>query len=475
MGMKKVLILILSVIYSLTCFAQSNVEELRNKRIIIPPLKKIQRGSFYTYDVLQKMKFEDKYEYNELLYGDTLRVLDVQHLNIGNKKNEKILIHLLHNGKKIILYMPLYINSEDKRLYRNFYSQTNRDAGLFSISEIVPYDNVLVYYYDVDEIDNINSLWQNCLIYPRETEFGYVFNKDSYETERLVKSEPYIFLGFTFFEDPKDNDTNFESLFAVLSNRQGIKHYLKIKPANRYISFWGSEKGYIEENAYGYTLSNLSNGFYTNKELIQHCETSSDIALVDSIKHNYVGKEVYIDKSLIEDNVSERAYNIASNGGLLNDWGDGYFIISKVEMRPSYSNKPFYKYFAIATNNGNSFAIPIDKNFHNAVIDADTHRAELEATAAQSERERLAREAQWARQEREEQATLARKYGNTNAKLIYEGSIRLGFTKAMVREAWGSPYDTMTVSNNYGTIECWIYGVGAYVYFSGNKVVQIIN
>ncbi len=300
-------------------------------------------------------------------------------------------------------------------------------------------------------------------------------NNDRYETERLVKSEPYIFLGFTFFEDTEDDDTNFESLFAVLSNRHGIKHYLKIKPANRYISFRGTQEGYIKEDNHGYTLSNFSNDFYTSKELIQYCETSSDIALVDSIKRNYVGKEVYIDKYLIEENASERAFSIASSGGFLNGWGDGYFIISKIEMLPSYSNKPFYKYFAIATNNGNSFAIPIDKNFQNAVIDAASYRTELKATAAQSERERLAREAQWERQGREEQAILARKYGKSNAKLIYEGSIRLSFTKAMVREAWGSPYDTMTVSNNYGTIECWIYGVGSYVYFSGNKVVQIIN
>ena len=137
--MKKVLLFILSiVICSLACFAQSNVEELKNKRIIIPPLKEIQRGSFYTYDVLQKMKFEDKYEYNELLYGDTLHVFNVQHLNIGDKKKEKILIHLLHNDKKLIFYLPLYIKYGDRRIYRNFYSNLNQ--------EIVHYENVLVYY-----------------------------------------------------------------------------------------------------------------------------------------------------------------------------------------------------------------------------------------------------------------------------------------------------------------------------------------
>lgn len=172
---------------------------------------------------------------------------------------------------------------------------------------------------------------------------------------------------------------------------------------------------------------------------------------------------------------SEHAYNVGYIGETLDGWGEGYFHITGVRMLPSYSNKPFFNYFAIASNGNSEFAIPIENDFSDFVVSASEHRNEVAAEEARLENERAEREARWAKEEREEQANLARKYGSNNAKLIMEGSIRLGFTKPMVKESWGSPYDTMTVSNNYGSVECWIYGLGTYVYFRGNKVVQIID
>lgn len=96
--MKKPLLLFFAVLSFLLVLAENNVMELTGKRIIIPPLVKIQRGSFYTADVLKKFKFDDKYEYNELVFGDTLTVTDVQHLNKDDKKNEMILIQLISNS-----------------------------------------------------------------------------------------------------------------------------------------------------------------------------------------------------------------------------------------------------------------------------------------------------------------------------------------------------------------------------------------
>ena len=84
--MKRPLLLIFAVLSLLLVYAENNVMELTGKRIIIPPLVKIQRGSFYTADVLNKLKFEEKFEYNELIFGDTLTVTDVKHLNKDDKK-----------------------------------------------------------------------------------------------------------------------------------------------------------------------------------------------------------------------------------------------------------------------------------------------------------------------------------------------------------------------------------------------------
>lgn len=436
--------------------------ELKGKRIIIPPLKEIQRGSSYTADVLSKMKFEDKFEYNELIYGDTLAITDVQHLNVGDKKNEKVLIHLLHNGIPIVFYLPIYFKSDDQRVYRNFYTNLTTDLGVFSVNKIAKIENINLCYYDADLISQINLEWLNHLVYPRETEFAEVYNGRHFATEQMNKFEPYLFLGFKFLNLNNSNG-NFEILNAVFSNKNGVKYYLPIQHAHSH------------ENANGHILQDFTDSFYSDIELKTHCENNRNAALIDSIQQLYVGKEVYIDKSKLENSTSERAFNLASRNGSLNNWGDGYFKISEVRMLPSYNNKPFYQYFAIAHNESSEFAIPIDNNFHNIVVDGLTHRAEVEAEASRLKIERMAQEAEWERQEREQKAALSRKYGSANAKLISDGAIRLGFTKAMVREAWGAPYDTMTVSNNYGSVECWIYGLGSYVYFRGNKVIQIID
>lgn len=454
--MKKTLLFFFFVVLSfLLAFAENNMMELTGKRIIIPPLVKIQRGSFYTGDVLNKLKFNEKYEYNDLIFGDTLTVTDVKHLNKDDKKSEMILIQLIHNNNPIVLYLPLYINKDDNRIYRNFY-------GVFSANKKVPFDQVRLCYYDADMINRIKSEWLNRLVYPRKTEFAKIYGKYGLETERMNELEPFIFLGFEFI-DTKERNGNFEMLNAVFSNKQGIKYYLPINAAN------------IDEQSYGYQLHNLTKAFFTETELQTYCEQNRDSILIDMIERQYVGSEVFINKSRLEKRKTERAYNTAYSGETLLEWGDGYFHITGVKMLPSHSNRPYYNYFAIASNEKSEFAIPIDKEFSDIVVSASIHRKELAEESSRIERERIEREAEWERQERLEQAALARKYGRVNAKLISEGSIRLGFTKSMVKESWGVPYDTMAVSNHHGTVECWIYGFGTYVYFKGNKVIQIID
>lgn len=460
--MKKPLLLFFAVLSFLLAFAENNVMELTGKRIIIPPLVKIQRGSFYTAEVLNKLKFDDKFEYNELIFGDTLKVTDVKHLNKDDKKNEMILIQLIHNNKPIVLYLPLFINKDDKRIYRNFYGKGETITGLFSLNEKIPFDNVCLCYYDADIIDRIKSEWLNRVVFPRETMFAKVYGKYDFKTERMSDLEPFIFCGFEFL-DTEERNGNFEMLNAVFSNKQGIKYYLPINASN------------VDEHSYGYQLHNLTNAFFSKAELQAFCEQNRDSVLIDMVEQHYVGSEVFIDESKLDKTKAERAFNTAYSGETLKDWGDGYFHITAVKMLPSRSNRPYFNYFAIASNGHCEFAIPIDNDFSNIVVSASIHRDELAEETARIERERAEREAEWARQERQEQAALARKYGNVNAKLISEGSIRLGFTKAMVIESWGTPYDTMTISNNYGTVECWIYGIGSYVYFRGNKVVQIID
>lgn len=56
-----------------------------------------------------------------------------------------------------------------------------------------------------------------------------------------------------------------------------------------------------------------------------------------------------------------------------------------------------------------------------------------------------------------------------------DGEVKLGFTKSMCREAWGEPEEVnRSVSIGY-TLEQWVYGLGCYLYFKGDKLVTIQN
>lgn len=71
-------------------------------------------------------------------------------------------------------------------------------------------------------------------------------------------------------------------------------------------------------------------------------------------------------------------------------------------------------------------------------------------------------------------AMLTKKYGAANAKLIVDGYVRVGMTKAMCKESWGEPYEINKTIGSWGTHEQWVYG-SSYLYFEGNKLTSIQN
>lgn len=294
---------------------------------------------------------------------------------------------MLRNDKPLVLHLPLYVNSEDKRIYRNFYGKGKKEVGFTSVNEIVPFDDIRLCYYDADLIEEINTEWLNHVIYPRETEFAKIKKEKGMETERMTKFEPYIFLGFEFLDTERRNG-NFEMLNAVFSDRIGTKYFVPINGAQ------------VDENKYGHLLTNFTNAFYSDTELQAHCKQNRNSELVDSVQDYYVGSDIFIDKSKLDRRESEHAYNLGYLGETLKGWGDGYFHIKEVRMLPSYSNKPFFNYFAIASNGSDEFAIPIEKDFSSLVVNASVHRKELADEAARKEREQQEREAEWARQDR---------------------------------------------------------------------------
>ena len=97
--------------------------------------------------------------------------------------------------------------------------------------------------------------------------------------------------------------------------------------------------------------------------------------------------------------------------------------------------------------------------------------------AQRAEEARLREEArlQQEKEQKERRATLYRKYGKATAELILEGKVRIGMTREMCREAWGSPEDINRSSGSWGVHEQWVYGMSSYLYFENGTLTSIQN
>lgn len=73
----------------------------------------------------------------------------------------------------------------------------------------------------------------------------------------------------------------------------------------------------------------------------------------------------------------------------------------------------------------------------------------------------------------ERKAVLISKYGKSAAEAILKGSVYVGMSKEMAREAWGKPLDINTTITSYGRHEQWVYGDGNYLYFDDDKLTTI--
>lgn len=100
-----------------------------------------------------------------------------------------------------------------------------------------------------------------------------------------------------------------------------------------------------------------------------------------------------------------------------------------------------------------------------------------EVYAQRAEEERQREEARLAREkeQQERRAMLYKKYGRSNAELILKRQVRIGMTRAMCREAWGSPEDINRTSGSWGVHEQWVYGLSSYLYFENGVLSSIQN
>ncbi len=96
-----------------------------------------------------------------------------------------------------------------------------------------------------------------------------------------------------------------------------------------------------------------------------------------------------------------------------------------------------------------------------------------EREVEKSRLEHARREEETRKEQERIKKTYISKYGTRNADLILAERVALGMTKQMCIEAWGEPESVNRTVTRYGTSEQWVYGLGTYLYFEGNKLTGI--
>jgi hypothetical protein len=276
----------------------------------------------------------------------------------------------------------------------------------------------------------------------------------SVENLGLGVGKPYRFVGYEFFN-------NILSLRFI--DQKGKEHLISVSP----------------KGGYGLTLENFTSIFLTEKELVS-LVTKIDSVAVSSVLP-LLEKEVFVKQEdmnwkygylLTED------YRISSSKAFYNNTrDDNYYTFETIMIMPKKDGLkyPYYINYAILSQYGNRYALPLNDETIKFIYDGKSQREKFRIEQEESVRQEREREQEITKETSQYKNSLIRKFGRKNAEIIMEGAVRIGFTKSMCEEAWGSPYNITTVSTKYGTAEAWWYGSGDILYFRGNKLVIIQN
>lgn len=460
--------------FSIININANNVLDLKGQKGIFAPQTSYSQETVYTLESLKKYKFEDKYLYNKRVEGDTIIITDVLHIFPDKKKKEAILILFNHAGNDLVYYIPLHYEVDDKRSFRNFIVGDKHPRKFggeinWNIKEC-SIDDIDVVFYKIDDINYLRDYFQGKEVWP-------TLRKGSNDQWIQLKDSPFIFKGLEFCEGGINGrleyprNYNIKTLHAFFKKANGdVRSYELIhQPKLLHITYIGEDET---------TPSSLTKDFITLEECKYQCEESTlnHKEIIDSINNKYRNKLIHLNYDKMPDSYKRKSYCVDENKMMWPKWDNEYFNYKGIECLPILDKRPYHSIYAVITDSNNKeFVIPVTNSFFDYVEDGLAYKEKVTFEMAKIQEEKENREAQKIEEEQEYLNNLTKKYGRQNAKLIINGEIKLGFNKAMVIEAWGNPYDTMTVTNSLGTVECWIYGIGSYIYFQGEKVVQIID
>ena len=448
--MNRILILILTLVCSgmLKMNAQT-IESLIGKDIIIPGRNPSEL--IYKRSALAKLSFKKKDRSDKVITNQPIHLSKAYMVN-ENKSSEAYIVEIETATDSLLLRFPTRLTVKERekiysdRSYFPAYSETVLFFGN-DVLRTTPDKFRLPHYLCSD------------IAYIEKELIGKAF---------YSVSKPY-YTPCTFRTLKKDN----EGYYFIYRHIWDANDSLKVSLFDRDDKI--AHRKYSFHLEYFYP-SEFEKEYLSVDSLIEKGKSRPTYQFYEKIREAYTGRRVHI-KSL---NMWRSDFFRLSDKKEISILSEGYYTIKdfrQICYQPDSQHKPYYyPYVIIANEEGVEYAANLsEKNFKAAVMDAQEYdrRENLRIEKAMKAEEK--RQKEEAEEERKEYNRLIRLYGAANAKLIRDNRIKLGFTKSMVEESWGYPYDTTTITNAMGTIECWIYGMGSYVYFTHGKVVQIIN
>lgn len=480
--MKRFIYLFLCLFIVINTSAQS-IYDLPGKDIIIFDLKeesyiKNYVNCVYTEKAVKTKKFNAENLYKQSIWGQRIHIEAVEAINKG-KKDEAIVITAKHQENSIGIYIPLRYPLNQAPYSSRWFTNVVQYASWTRVYELGRIRDLIIPYVDASKVDTLLSLYKNKIIYPVKSANSILKNRDEMNSysrnfpDFILLGKPYVLIDISF-----DKENIYERTLAPCIHLKDMSgKIIKFTVGSSTLETQKNKR--ILRGATQYPsplIEDFSDFFYTESELILASTNKMNPDSIAFYTDKWSGKDVFVSSKNDEicSTYSNEPTVQLSLDNKFKSYGAvprGYYTVEKFALMPSDANRPYMLYFALLKGEQDKIAIPVVNGFDKNIMLASEKKALDEKTALEEE----ARTAQWAKEEREEHDRLVKKFGASNARLIEDGIIRLGFTKSMVEEAWGSPSDVTTVTNQLGSIECWIYGLGSYVYFNKGRVIQIIN
>lgn len=452
-----------------------NVQALIGKRIIIPTYNGGNNMLRFAYNIstLKSKKFTYKNYYSSPILGQPIKVLDYKIFDEGKKKETLCLI-VEHNNTQCVLRFPCnpeYTEYEDFKINDLFF----RNNGIQK-----SYKDIDLKYYLADEIEQYNDLSIDSFYYLVVKDDMFSGRKYQYKglsfvnygllVENSHRQVPRI-KGSYSSERSFSNFNDLDRLCAVLQKDKDEVVYIKIREDEVRHEYGNT----IELTSLNQIL--LSDFDYKKGFIKDIC-----VEKINNYNDTLVGKNFYMH---FDDNKNPNYY-VCKKDQRHNFWNtydihslnDRYIDIKSIkQIKTIVDNQDKYYLYAVGVLEGtnDSIAIPLKDSLMSCLHDGLEHKHTVGKEEAQRQMAELKQKEIEEKEEKEYKAKIIKRFGLSNAKLIMDGRVKIGFTKDMCIESWGEPDMINTTITRTKRWEQWVYGYNTFLYFDGNRLVVIQN